>query len=244
MLAKDSSNNERELVIIYRIKDTVDPVNGNITISYDGIKAEEYSGIEAETNANNIYFKLSGGNDVTGANNIVYEYKVIIDGIVPSNWVVYEEGYELGYTSVSDQTRKVQIVYRVKDSVGNTSEELYSVLFRVDKKNPEALIEAQEDEVVEIEEGTIYQGNKEVIVTFKDDGGVVKVKGYKNNKLISDREYNSDEAITVSGFGHYKFIIKDKANNEVIKEFIIMPSDNTFTVIDGTLFPMILISSK
>ena len=182
--AVDSSGNTRELVIIYRIKDTVNPVNGQIEISYDGIKTVETSGIEVNTNSSAIYFKLSGGTDVTGVNNIVYEYKVIIDGVIPGNWETYGSNYELAYTAANDQTSKVQILYRTKDSVGNTSEELYSVLFRVDKRVPELLAEAQEDEVVEIEEGTIYQGDKEVRVTFIDDGEVVNVKGYKNNNLI------------------------------------------------------------
>ena len=181
--AVDSSGNERGLIIIYRIKDTINPVNGQIEFSYDGLKAVETSGSEVNTNSNAIYFKLSGGIDVTGSNNIVYEYKVIQDGVIPSNWEVCGKGYELAYTATNGQTIKVQILYRVKDSVGNTSEELRSVSFRVDKKVPEALIEAQEDEEVEIEEGTIYQGDKEVRVTFVDDGEVVNVQGYKNNNI-------------------------------------------------------------
>ena len=38
----------------------------------------------------------------------------------------------------------------------------------------------------------------------------------------------------MSGFGHYRFVVKDAAGNEKVEEFIIMPVDNIFTMVDNT----------
>ncbi len=233
--AEDSSNNVSRLEFVYKIMDTKVPENGEVEISFDGMTVTETAGsMEYDTNAESIYFRLSGASDIT--NNVKYEYQVWIDGIEPKLWNNYNGGFELGYTSFVGEVRTVQIVYRAKDKVGNTSAVSSSSLMRVDTKAPVMIVETlDETENVEVADGEIYQGSGRIRITFRDDKGRMDVLGYRNNKKIRDTSFTSDDTVELSGFGHYKFIVKDPAGNEVVREFIIMPADNTFSVIDNTL---------
>ena len=233
--AEDSSNNVSRLEFVYKIMDTKVPENGEVEISFDGMTVTETAGsMEYDTNAESIYFRLSGASDIT--NNVKYEYQVWIDGIEPKLWNNYNGGFELGYTSFVGEVRTVQIVYRAKDKVGNTSAVSSSSLMRVDTKAPVMIVETlDEAENVEVADGEIYQGSGRIRITFRDDKGRMDVLGYRNNKKIRDTSFTSDDTVELSGFGHYKFIVKDPAGNEVVREFIIMPADNTFSVIDNTL---------
>ena len=235
--AADSSNNVKELRFVYAIMDTVDPINGEIEISYDGVKVEDYAGaLSVDVNENNIYFRLKGASDIT--NIVQYEYKVIIDQREPSEWSVYEGELELAYAAAEGEAHVVQIMYRVRDKVNVIEKEAYkySVAIRVDKKKPVMIARTiDEEEVVELEDGAIYQGNGRIRITFRDDKGRIEVVGYRNNKLIRENTYTSDQTSEVIGFGHYLFVAKDAAGNETKIEFVIMPADNTFTVIDNTL---------
>ena len=236
LTSNDSSGNASDLTIIFNIYDKEIPENGKIELSYDKVNAINY---EAEstikTNANNLYFKFSNAKDNTG--KLVYEYQIILDGYGynASKWQVATEGeYIVAYTALlGDELTKVQIIYRVKDSVGNVSIEEATATFEFDKRNP--VIELNDEENNVLENGIIINEEVKVRLIFEDDNGKVFVKGYKNNKLILDKAFNSDEYIEVEGFGHYKYVGVDQSGNVIEVEFIILESDNTYDVIDNSM---------
>ena len=232
---KDSSGNTATLEIEYRILDTSKPINGKIEISYDGTNVEEFgNNTQVYTNSENIYFKFSGASEVTGNNNLKYQYRIIVnDNIIDTEWKDYVSGFEIIPFTINTIS-KVQIVYRVIDSVKdfNISDVIgKSILIVVDRKAPSIKVEVNskiEEEKVKLENGAIYTGDNEVIITFGDfineynTGSQIHVRLYKNNQLTVSGYYNGEKTIPVRGFGHYRLEVTDSANNSIKVEFVIL----------------------
>ena len=232
LIAEDNSGNVRKMVLEYVVKDTVAPENGKIEISYDGIRVEDE---EEYTNADNIYFRFKEGKDVT--NQYKYKYRIEIDGEDTYGWqesegIDFIKGYQAG-----SETRTIKIIYKVVDRVGLESQEK-SITIIVDREAPVISATYKDNDGktdLAILNGAQIKTDKEVTVKISGDNAVREletVEIYRNNRKLSwDLSYN---AMGVRGFGHYKVIAVDKANNRTEYEFIIMPETNTFTVVDNT----------
>lgn len=237
--AKDSSNNTSSVTVVVSLKDLLAPTNGEIEMSYDS-SMKDLIAIGTEmiyTNQNSLYFRVINGSDNTSS--FRYEYQIVYD-----NFGYRDDNFEtldgIGeYIAIINETESLRIYYRVVDEVGNYSEVKVTQEFTFDKVSP--VIRGQIKEKLENEtiltdmiNQTVYKGENTIRIIFRDDSGSYKVRGYKNNRLVTNMSITDERYIEVKGFGNYRYIVTDKAGNETIFEFVILPSDNQYTVIDNT----------
>lgn len=235
----DSSNNVATVTIVFYIIDNLAPTNASITFSYEESMnnvVDTKDVTEIITNASGLYFRLDNSVDLT--NEVRYEYIVIINGHESSdNWVEYDGSVIKAFTSTEGSSNEIYVKYRTIDGVGNISDELSSIVFKFDNSMPLYELETVvwvDDEVItrEIENLTIYKDIGNIRIVFKDDSGVVAVEKYVNNNLVLQQDFTNGQYMEDSGFGHYKYIIRDGANNKVVVEYIILSDSNSYKEID------------
>jgi len=221
----NSGNLSNQLEIVFNIYDKENPVNGDIQLSLNGETVNE----DIIVNRGKLYIKIFGGYDQT--NKYSYEYRLILNGI-EGKWekLLEENKFVLILTiPVSHNLWDIKVQYRVKDSVGNLSQNKYSNQMRIDLENPTIELNKNNETV---ENGSIINGET-VNVMFKDNSGKLHVKGYLNNKLIVDKEYLSNNIEVNTIVGHYKYIVEDEAGNKNQVEFIILDKENKYTFVNN-----------
>ena len=232
LVANDKSNNYKYLTIYISIKDETKPDVSSLVyeLSYDGASSIDLRDVsELYTNADNLYYRISGGSD-----NIEFKYQclVVINELSDDNWIdCNAKEFILAYSAIDiSNITSVQILFRLVDDVGNVSDVVSTPIVKFDKVAPVMSL-VKDDVTIDLPEDGIFTDISNFNVYFSDNSYLLNVVGYWNNNKYFTTSSNN-EGVEINGFGHYKFVVVDRAGNESIYEFIIMPTNNTLNVID------------
>ena len=219
------------------IKYTEDPSAGTIIFVNNGKEITNEANKIVLTKDKEIYIKLSGASDST--NNITYYYKVLdlTNNVIISDYNVNkltpdQIGKMLLVEGIGNtgKVQRIQINYQVLDGAGNRKEVTGTVIFEIDTVAPKITIkEAQSN--TEVASGSIYRGEENLKVEISDELQVMQIIEERNNREIRNVEA-TNTSIDIKGFGHYKYIVIDKAGNKTEVEIMVLGKDNTYTVID------------